>query len=424
VLTQGRNLDQALIEAGIEGLDDRDRSLAAALAYGAVRTHLRNQRIIELLVDRPFRSKDSVIVALISVGLFALTDSRRPDYAVVSATVAAAPKVGRAGLKGVVNALLRRFLRERDELLARAEEDTEALWLHPRWLIDRIRTDWPSDWQEILHAGNRQAPMWLRINLARTDRQSWLKRAGPNAAAPYPNIPSAVMLTEPSSPGSLPGFHDGECSVQDIASQAAAFLLDPQPGMRVLDACAAPGGKASHLLEYCSDIAELVALDQSAARLQRVEENFERIGLRATVKQGNVLQPEGWWDSEQFDRILLDAPCSATGVIRRHPDIRFLRQPDDIESLAERQYEMLQTLWPMLRPGGLLLYSTCSLLRAENQQVIARFVSGRDDVRKKVQEMALPGVCKDKAGQGLQLLPGRDNNDGFYYALMERCRPG
>jgi len=419
MLSRGRNLDRALAEAGLDSLGARDRSLANALAYGAVRNQLRNQRIIDQLVARPFRRRDSVIAALISVGLFALTESRRPDYAIVSATVAAAPELGRPQMKGLVNALLRRFLRERDELLAHANQYDEARWLHPEWLITQIRKDWPNDWQEILTAGNQQAPMWLRINLAHTNRNDWLARLGTETVALPEQFPAAVMLAEPMPVDDLPGFRDGDCSVQDIASQAAAVLLKPQPGMRVLDACAAPGGKAMHILEHCPGIRELVALDESSARLERVKENFRRSGIEATVIQGDARKPEAWWDGKLFERILLDAPCSATGVIRRHPDIRYLRKQADIEQLAKQQYKMLQALWPLLKPGGLLLYSTCSLLRAENDQVVERFVQAKADAKIVAIKMDISGSTFDKSA-GLQMLPGRIDNDGFYYALIER----
>jgi 16S rRNA (cytosine967-C5)-methyltransferase len=234
-----------------------------------------------------------------------------------------------------------------------------------------------------------------------------------------PQFPAAVMLKEPLPVDDLPGFRDGDCSVQDIASQAAAVLLKPQAGMRILDACAAPGGKATHILEHCPGIRELVALDESSARLGRVAENFSRLSLDATILQGDARKPPLWWDGEPFDRILLDAPCSATGVIRRHPDIRFLRKQSDIERLAEQQLEMLQALWPLLKPRGSLLYSTCSILRAENDQVVERFIEANTDAKTLALELDMPGMVT-RTSHGLQMLPGRADNDGFYYALMGR----
>ncbi len=420
VLCQGRNLDAALQLAGQAALRDRDRSLAGALAYGAARTHLRNRFIIEQLASRPFRPRDSVIVALISVGIFALTESRRPDYAVVSATVEAAVLLGRKQLKPVVNALLRRYLRERDALLAAADRDTEAAWQHPAWFIAAVQNDWPDDWRSILDAGNRQPPMWLRVNLSHGPRSDWAEGL-PEAPARMPvGMPAAVQLAEPLAVTDLPGFSQGDCSVQDVASQAAAVLLDPAPGMRVLDACAAPGGKATHLLEYCPGIAELVALDVAAERLQRVAENMQRLSLAATLITGDLLEPDKWWDGRLFDAILLDAPCSATGVIRRHPDIRYLRQSDDIEPFTARQLLMLRTVWPMLRPGGRLLYSTCSVLRAENDGTVGRFLAETDSASIVDIRPASPQEPTVAGDHGVYWLPGRMDNDGFYYALMRR----
>jgi 16S rRNA (cytosine967-C5)-methyltransferase len=421
VLTRGQNLPAALEAAGLSELDPRDRSLASALAFGATRTHLRNQFIIDLLADRPFRRRDSVIPALLSVALYALLEQRSPDYAVVSATVEAVVPLGRQPMKGVVNALLRRFLRERDALLEKVRADDQARWQHPQWLLDSLRRDWPDAWQDIVAAGNRQPPMWLRINLQRTDRQSWLRRLGKDVARIPAELPAAVLLSEPLPVDSLPGFRDGDCSVQDGASQFAAALLNPQSGMRVLDACAAPGGKTTHLLELSPALEELVALDISAERLARVAENLERLGQRATLVTGDALDPAAWWDGRPFDRILLDAPCSATGVIRRHPDIRFLRKATDIEALAEQQMRLLQSVWPLLKPGGRLLYSTCSMLRAENEQVIGRFLAAQGDAREVTLVDTATVEPNALTAHGWQLLAGHADYDGFYYALMERA---
>jgi len=342
VVAGGRNLDLALAEAGISSVGELDRALATALAYGTLRTHLRNQYLISVLANRPFKRRDSTVVALISVGLFALTESRRPDYAVVSATVSATAKLGKAPMKGVVNALLRRFLRERETLLADADKQLESRWMYPDWFITRVQSDWPEDWQDILDAGNRQAPLWLRINLSKTNRADWVERFDRPVQSTPDEVPSAVMLEEPMPVEAIPGFLDGLCSVQDVASQIAATLLDAQPGMRVLDACAAPGGKATHILENCPAIGELVALDQVPRRIERIADNLKRLSLTATLITGDVLAPDGWWDGKLFDRILLDAPCSATGVIRRHPDIRFLRNSDDIRKFASQQMQINQ----------------------------------------------------------------------------------
>jgi 16S rRNA (cytosine967-C5)-methyltransferase len=423
VLKKGRTLDVVLAELNLEGLDPRDQALIRALTYGTLRTHLRNRKLIALLLAKPIRNKDSVIAALISVGLFALIESKRPDYAVVSATVDAVSKLERSSMRGLVNAVLRRFLRERDALLVAVSADTEARYQHPQWLIENLQADWPDDWEAIVAAGNHKAPMWLRINRNQQDPAAWLKRLtgdGVAATAPEESTPTAVLLAEPRPVTSLPGFAAGDCSVQDIASQLAATLLQPEEGMRVLDACAAPGGKATHVLELCPDVQELVAVDQSAKRLERVQENLARINESATLIEGDALNPDAWWDGKTFERILVDAPCSATGVIRRHPDIRYLRRVGDIAGLVDVQLRMLQKLWPLLKPGGRLLYSTCSVLRAENEAVIAAFLASCTDSR----ECSIPAAsllaAQGKTAHGLQLLPGQFDNDGFYYALLER----
>jgi 16S rRNA (cytosine967-C5)-methyltransferase len=418
VIQHGRSLDHVF---SLSSFDDRDQALIKALAYGTLRTYLRNKFLIDELLAKPLKKKDSIIYALLSVGLFALTESKRPDYAVVSATVSAVDSLGRKHMRGMVNAVLRRFLRERDELLQKIDKVTEAKTLHPQWLIDKFQTDWPKDWEQIVSAGNHQAPMWIRVNESRVAAQEWVTRAdvaGISTQSPIPDIPGAVLLDEPCPVSELPGFSDGDCSVQDIASQLPAYYLQAESGMRVLDACAAPGGKTGHLLEKYPGI-DLVAVDSASQRLERVEENLERLGLQATVVCGDALTPDKWWDGELFDRILLDAPCSATGVIRRHPDIRFLRRASDIATLAATQHELLNKLWALLKPGGLMLYTTCSVLHEENSEVVRNFVAARSDA----EEQALPALATVTVSDvpvGQQLLPDAFGNDGFYYALLKR----
>lgn len=424
VLTEGRTLGRALEMADSGHLSSRDRALIQALAYGAVRGHHRHRRIIERMLERPLARRESVIVALISVGLYQLIDARQPDYAAVSATVEASALLGKIRYRGLVNALLRRFLREREQLLAEVMADDEGRYGHPDWLIRQIRQDWPDHWEAVLDAGNQPPPMWLRVNRRRgtlAEYQVRLRAEFGEDGVTFASVPDAVCLSKPVPVTELPGFAAGDVSVQDAASQFAVELVDPQPGMRVLDACAAPGGKTTHLLERESGLRELVALDRSAERLVRLGENLDRLGLQATVVVGDALNPSEWWDGLPFDRILLDSPCSATGVLRRHPDIKFLRRSSDIGEMAERQLQMLNGLWELLAPGGRLVYATCSVLKAENSAVITRFLAGpaevREDAPQPVPAFALAGPA---VGYGLQLLPGSENIDGFYYALMER----
>jgi len=363
VLTEGRSLDQAFVETDINALPPRDRAFCKALAFGTLRVHLRNSALLSRLLAKPLRKRDAVVHALLSVALHELIDSPAPEYAAVSATVDATRTLKRPALRGLVNAVLRRFQREREELLAAIEDSDEARYGYPQWIVEAVRKDWPGDWQDILQAGNTQAPLWLRVNTARAARNDYVQRLADNdmAVAATPDAaPTAVQLEVAAAVDELPGFAAGDCSVQDAASQLAAPLLAAEPGMRVLDACAAPGGKTCHLLEQAGNNLDVVALDSSETRLQRVRENLQRLQLTANIVCGDALQPDDWWDGNGFDRILIDAPCSAIGVIRRHPDIRFLRRPGDIESLHDVQSAMLRALWPLLNEGGILLYSTCS----------------------------------------------------------------
>jgi len=396
VLARGQTLEDslAIVLPGASSLPDRDRSQVRALAFGAIRHHHRHQALLKLLLDRPLKGPDRLLEALLSVGLFQLAGKDYPDHAAVSATVAAAQALDQPRVAGLINATLRRYQRESTALLTTLEGDPAAWYSHPPWLVAQLRTDWPDQWRQILAANQAHPPLWLRVNLLRTRVDDYLDRLAAEGlrAVALPGFPAALRLDTPVPVSRLPGFADGLVSVQDAASQFAAPLLAPEPGMRVLDACAAPGGKTTHLLELAAGRLELVAVDSDEDRLTRVRSNLDRLGFTATVCAGDATTPAAWWDGRPFDRILVDAPCSATGVIRRHPDIKFLRRPGDVAGFATRQRLLLERLWPLLAPGGRLLYSTCSLLRAENQ-----------------------AVAPD---QGQNLLPGDRDTDGFYYALM------
>jgi 16S rRNA (cytosine967-C5)-methyltransferase len=416
VVSDGRSLDAAIAERESR-VPPADRPLVRMLAYGVLRNHWQLQAWIAQLVSRPFRRRDSVINALLAVGLFQLTDTRVPDHAAVSQTVEAARALRRPKLAGVVNACLRRF--QREDLAASDSE--EVRWNHPAWLIERLRLDWPGDADAILEANNQRAPMWLRANARRTTAAEYLERlsAAGIEATLQKGVPDALRLTEPRSVDDLPGFGDGDASVQDAAAQIAArWLMRPGP-RRVLDACAAPGGKSGHLAELGSDEFDLVAVDSDAERLERVRENLDRLGLAATIVAGDASKPGEWWNGEPFDAILLDAPCSATGVIRRHPDIKLLRRAADVDELSALQAKILDALWPTLAPGGRLLYATCSVLAAENDCVVGRFLESRDDAE---EDTVLPSynirdVMRTKAC-GYQVLPGTAGMDGFYYACL------
>jgi 16S rRNA (cytosine967-C5)-methyltransferase len=415
-VVNGQSLDAAIVTHEAQ-LPPGDRSLLRMLSYGVVRNHFRLQEWVDQLLSRPFRKRDSVINALLAVGLFQLCDTRIPDHAAVSQTVEATRQLRRPKLAGVVNACLRRF--QRDDLAARPAASKVTAWNHPEWLLTALRRDWPDDADAILTANNQRAPMWLRVNASHQSVAKYRGRliADGIASELLDGVPDALRLAEPQQVDDLPGFMAGDASVQDAAAQLAArWLMADKPG-RVLDACAAPGGKTGHILEIGNT--DLTAVDSDNKRLGRVSENLTRLGVDATIVLGDASKPQEWWDETPFDAILLDAPCSATGVIRRHPDIKLLRRASDIEELSVLQGRILGALWPTLAPGGRLLYVTCSVLAAENDAVVSRFLETRSDA---AEDAVLPNnnirdLMRRKAC-GYQVLPGTAGMDGFYYACL------
>ena len=420
VISKGQSLDAA-IAANETRASPNDRPLLRMLCYGVLRHHWQLRGWIDQLLDRPLKRRDSVIDALLAVGLFQLEMTRIPDHAAVSQTVEAARKLRRPKLSGLINACLRRF--QREEIGAIEPIGDEMRWNHPQWLVDRIRHDWPEDWKSVLAANNERAPMWLRVNSSNNttiEYRARLDAAGIETTG-FDGIPGAVCLSAPVAVDDLPGFANGDVSVQDGAAQIAAIWLLAKTGGRILDACAAPGGKIGHLLEIGGDSITLTALDNDAGRIEGIRQNLDRLGRNATIGVADASKPEGWWDGRQFDGILVDAPCSATGVIRRHPDIKLLRRASDIEGLALLQRAMLDALWALLKPGGRLLYVTCSTLAAENDEVTGEFLEAHDDA---VEDDVLPNnnirdLMRRKAC-GYQILPGTARVDGFYFACLEK----
>jgi 16S rRNA (cytosine967-C5)-methyltransferase len=421
VVTAGKSLDTALpaLESRVA---EGDRALLRMLCYGTLRHHWRLQSWIAQLLDRPLKRKDSVISALLAIGLYQLTDTRIPDHAVVSQTVEASRLLRRPKLAGLLNAVMRRFLRE--DIASVAPGSDEAIHDHPQWLIDAIGRDWPGRADAILAAINARAPMWLRVDASRMTAADYVERLREqgHAAETFDAIEGAVKLAEPAPVDALPGFTDGLVSVQDAAAQLAAPWLLQGSGGRVLDACAAPGGKSGHLLERGGAAIDLTCLDRDAARLRAVEDTVARLGRAATLLCADASTPQAWWDGAPFDAILLDAPCSATGVIRRHPDIKLLRRAADIPALAGLQRSLLDSLWPLLAPGGRLLYATCSVLAAENDEVVGPFLEATADARENdaLQNNNIRDVMQRKAC-GFQVLPGTADMDGFYYACLEKA---
>jgi 16S rRNA (cytosine967-C5)-methyltransferase len=421
VVAAGKSLDAAL-SAHESRVAKEDRALLRLLCYGSLRRHWRLQAWIAQLLDRPLKRKDSVINALLAIGLYQLTDTRIPDHAVVSQTVEASRLLRRPKLAGLLNAVMRRFLRE--DLASVEPDDAEAIHDHPQWLIDAIRSDWPGHGDAILAANNSRAPMWLRVDASRATAADYVQRLRESGleAERFDAIDGSVKLAEPASVDELPGFSDGLVSVQDAAAQLAAPWLLAGGGRRVLDACAAPGGKSGHLLELGGAEIDLTCLDSDAKRLESVEANLARLGRSATLVCADASTPQSWWDGAAFDAILLDAPCSATGVIRRHPDIKLLRRASDIASLAGLQRVLLESLWPLLAPGGRLLYVTCSVLAAENDEVVGEFLESAADAREddSLQNNNIRAVMQRKA-YGFQVLPGTADMDGFYYACLVKA---
>lgn len=418
VIASGQSLDRAIAEQ--EGqLTERDRPLLRMLSYGTLRHHWRLQASISSLLSRPLKARDSCINELIAVGLFQLGDTRIPDHAVVSQTVEAARVLRRPKLAALVNAVLRGYLRDR--LSQQLASDDETVFDHPQWFIDAVRNDWPDDWQTILAANNDRAPMWLRTNPEHGSAADYVARLAKLEIQAEIFLPAAqaVRLLEPQPVGVLPGFAEGHVSVQDAAAQLAApWLLNGLSG-RILDACAAPGGKSGHLKELGGAQIDLTCMDNDATRLTGVADNLQRLQLDATLLCCDASKPEAWWDGQPFDGILLDAPCSASGVIRRHPDIKHLRRQSDIKAMAAIQLAILTALWPLLKTGGRLLYVTCSVLATENDATVERFLREQHDAREidLLQNNNIRDLMHSKAC-GQQLLPGTQGLDGFYFASL------
>ncbi|HEY7840286.1 MAG TPA: 16S rRNA (cytosine(967)-C(5))-methyltransferase RsmB [Gammaproteobacteria bacterium] len=417
VIHGGVTLDEALPRYRESPVSARDRAFVQELCYGTLRWYFRLRFFADRLLDRPLRRKDAEVNAVLLCGLYQMSSMRTPDHAAVSESVEVVKELGRPGSASLVNAVLRRFQREQAGMIKQAEADPVARCAHPGWLLDALRREWPDHWEHIVDAGNRRPPMHLRVNRRKGSVEDFVRRLADSGieAARLPDTEAGVRLAQPTDVETLPGFAEGLVSVQDAGAQLAAGILDPQPGHRVLDACAAPGGKTCHILEREPRLGELVAVDHDPARLALVTANLARLGLAARTICADAAQPE-WHAGPAFDRVLLDVPCSATGVIRRHPDIKVLRRPGQIRRYAATQDALLAANWPLLVRGGRMLYATCSLLREENDARIEKFRKNNKDVR--ILKVAGPGGVA--TGAGRQTVPGLADTDGFYYALLEK----
>jgi len=389
--------------------------LTKEICFGVTRHYIRLEALANCLLNK--RPKDISVWLCILIGLYQLHCLNIPDYAVVKETVALLDQLKKPWAKALVNAILRRYCREKESLLQTLSQHNAFIYGHSDWLIHRIQTSWPDNWQAILTANDCHPPMSLRVNQAKisaTDYLAALETHGIQGSQ-CTFAPNSIRLKTPIAVYDLPGFSTGEVSVQDSAAQLAAPLLDVKPHQRVLDACCAPGGKTCHLLEIEPTLS-LLALDIESTRLERVQENLTRLNLHATLQQGDALTPETWWNGRLFDRILLDAPCSATGVIRRHPDIKLLRTPQDIETIVQVQQQILAALWPLLAPGGRLVYATCSIMPEENEKQIARFIEQHPDCH----HITTSQPWGHSTGHGWQILPGEHDMDGFFYSVLQK----
>jgi 16S rRNA (cytosine967-C5)-methyltransferase len=418
VINHRMYLDHALTENLTHTKDPREAALARELSYGIIRWYPRLIFITNLLLQKPLKARDTDVLALLCSGLYQLGYMRIPDHAAISATVETARALGKEWACQLLNAVLRRYQRERDAIERQILESEPARFAHPKWLIARLRDAWPDHWEQILLSNNEHPPMQLRVNLQRHTRPEYISllgQAGIEAAA-TPLASTGITLSTGTNVEQIPGFYKGQASVQDIGAQLAAELLDARAGERVLDACAAPGGKTGHILERTPGLQKLIAVDSEPGRIELLRDNMRRIGLQADLLCADLRETGAWWDGVAFDRILLDAPCSATGVIRRNPDIKLLRKPEHLPLFTNTQSALLECVWPLLKPGGRLLYSTCSILPEESDDQIASFANKYDDTRIIPIDMAW-GVA---SAHGRYILPGQEQSDGFYYALMTK----
>ena len=415
VLSGKASLNSSL-PAQLDKVDERDRGLTQDLAFGTARWQPRLDLLAAQLLQKPFKAADADVQALLLVGLYQLFYTRIPAHAAIGETVGCADKLKKPWAKGLLNAVLRRAQREGEALLADMERDPVVRTAHPRWLQKSLKAFWPEQWESICAANNAHPPMILRVNRRHHTRDAYLAllaKAGIDASACQYGS-DAIVLSQACDVRGLPGFAEGWVSVQDEAAQLAADLLELAPGQRVLDACCAPGGKTCHLLEAEAGLAHVVAIDLEAKRLARVRENLDRLELDAELIACDARDTASWWDGKPFQRILLDAPCSATGVIRRHPDIKLTRQADDIPALAALQGQLLDALWPTLEVGGMLLYATCSSLPTENTEVVDAFLARTPGAR----ELDLATEAGLRQPHGRQLLAQEGGHDGFYYAKL------
>jgi 16S rRNA (cytosine967-C5)-methyltransferase len=418
VIAAGQLLPDALAAELRDLPDTRMKALAQELSYGTLRWYYRLDALLGQLLPKPLKARDMDLRCLLLTGLYQLDKLALPQRVAVHETVQATLALDKRWASSLVNAVLRNFQRRGNGLEAAVNEADQSQYAHPAWLINLLQIDWPEDWVAVLQANNERPPFSLRVNRLRMTRADYLALLDERAlkAMPLPHTSHGIVLDRAVQVNDLPGFSSGLVSVQDGAAQLAAGLLQLVSGQRVLDACAAPGGKTAQILETAPGLSAVTALDIDPRRLDRTAATLARLSLHANLVQGDAAEPAAWWDGSKYDRILLDAPCSATGVIRRHPDIKLLRKPDDIANLATRQADILRAQWPLLVPGGILLYCTCSVLAEENCHQVKQFLQAHSDAAEEPIDAAWGHSCE----HGIQILPGENNMDGFYFACLRK----
>lgn len=420
VIEHGRSLSQTLPEGLAQFSDRRERNFTQNLVLGTLRWQDRLEAIRAHLLNKPMKEKDEDVNQLILLGLYQILYMDTPEHAAVSETVSVTKSLKKPWAKALLNGVLRRFLREKETICAEVDLKPAYKFSHPQWIVKQLRTAYPEHWQAMLQANNEQADLTLRVNPLQQTRDELLTKLAEVDidAVAHNNTPQAIVLRKSTDISKLPTYEEGGFSVQDPAAQQAALILKPQPGEWILDACAAPGGKTSHLLEMSHNEAKVFALEKEPERLDRLAENLYRLDLDAEYAVGDASQPADWWNGELFDKILLDAPCSATGIIRRHPDIKWHRTLEDIEQLVETQNAILQALWSTLKPGGQLLYATCSVLPQENTLQMQHFIETEPTAN--VIPIEADWGITFASTPGRQILPGSNGMDGFFYCLLEK----
>ncbi|MDH5544305.1 MAG: 16S rRNA (cytosine(967)-C(5))-methyltransferase RsmB [Gammaproteobacteria bacterium] len=416
ILIDGRSLS-SLIPAQLSAIENaKDKSFAQAMIFGVMRQLLALDYLQCQLMQKPLKSKDADIEILLLLGLYQLREMRTPSYAAINETVKLVPRK-KSWARGLLNGVLREYLRQQTKLEEKLRLDVEAASAHPQWLIEYLQRDWGEQWQSIVEANNTQAPMSLRVNRRKQTREEYLQQLSQQGIAAHPCrfAPFGVVLESAMDVAVLPGFTQGCVSVQDEAAQMAATILKPATGDYIVDTCAAPGGKTAALLEQSDDL-RIVALDLKPERLEQVEQTLSRLGLHADCQAMDARELDKHLQANSVDKLLLDVPCSATGVIRRNPDVKYHRQKSDIDELVKTQAQILESAWRVLKPGGVLLYATCSIIRDENDKQLQAFLQQHADAR----ERPIASDWGSPVSVGRQILPGENNMDGFFYALLEK----